>query len=75
MISRDYAHKKYHTGRNVEDTDNAYELYSDETLQADDKAYFMKVQDIVSAAVDETKFLLTVDKMRQAKISRQKIIR
>lgn len=67
MISRDYAHKKYHTGRNVEDTDNAYELYSDETLQADDKAYFMKVQDIVSAAVDETKFLLTVDKMRQAK--------
>lgn len=27
----------------------------------------MKVQDIVSAAVDETKFLLTVDKMRQAK--------
>lgn len=67
MISKDYAHKKYHTGRNVEDTDNAYELYSDETLQADDKAYFMKVQDIVSAAVDETKFMLTVDKMRQTK--------
>lgn len=67
MISKDYAHKKYHTGRNVEDTDNAYELYSDETLQADDKAYFMKVQDIVSAAVDETKFMLTVDKMRQVK--------
>lgn len=67
MISKDYAHKKYHTGRNVEDTDNAYELYSDETLKADDKAYFMKVQDIVSAAVDETKFMLTVDKMRQAK--------
>lgn len=67
MISKDYAHKKYHTGRNVEDTDNAYELYSDETLKADDKAYFMKVQDIVSAAVDETKFILAVDKMRQAK--------
>jgi len=67
MISKDYAHKKYHTGRNVEDTDNAYELYSDETLKADDKAYFMKVQNIVSAAVDETKFMLTVDKMRQAK--------
>ena len=67
MINRDYAHKKYHTGRNVEDKDDAYELYSDETLKADDKAYFMKVQDIVSAAVDKTKFMLTVDKMRQAK--------
>ena len=66
MISKDYAPKKYHTGRQVEDTDNAYELYSDETLAADDKAYFMKVQDIVSAAVDEAKFNLTVDKLRSA---------
>ena len=64
MISKDLAHKKYHAGKQVEDTDNAYELYSDETLSADDKAYFLKVQDIVSAAVDEAKFNLTVDKMR-----------
>lgn len=66
LISKDYAHKKYHTGRQVEDTDNAYELYSDATLAADDKAYFMKVQDIVSAAIDEAKFMLTVNKMRMA---------
>ena len=66
MISKDLAHKKYHTGKQVEDTDNAYELYSDATLAADDKAYFMKVQDIVSAAVDEAKFNLTVDMMRTA---------
>jgi len=64
MISKDLAHKKYHAGRQVEDTDNAYELYSDETLAADDKAYFLKVQDIVSAAVDQARFNLTVDKMR-----------
>ena len=67
LISKDHAHKKYHTGRQVEDTDNAYELYSDATLAQDDKAYFMKVQDIVSAAVDETKFMLTVNKLRMAK--------
>lgn len=67
LIGKDLAHKKYHTGRQVEDTDNAYELYSDATLAQDDKAYFMKVQDIVSAAVDETKFMLTVNKLRMAK--------
>ena len=67
LISKVLAHKKYHTGRQVEDTDNAYELYSDATLAQDDKAYFMKVQDIVSAAVDETKFMLTVNKLRMAK--------
>ena len=67
MINKDYSHKKYHTGKQVADTDNAYELYSDATLAADDKAYFMKVQDIVAAAVDEAKFNLTVEKMRKAK--------
>ena len=67
LVCKNLAHKKYHTGRQVEDTDNAYELYSDATLAQDDKAYFMKVQDIVSAAVDETKFMLTVNKLRMAK--------
>ena len=66
LICKELAHKKYHAGRQVEDTDNAYELYSDETLAADDKAYFLKVQDIVSAAVNEAKFNLAVDKMRSA---------
>lgn len=67
MISKDFAKKKYHAGRYVEGTDSEYELYRDETLAADDKAYFMKVQDIVSCAVDEAKFMLSVDKLRIAK--------
>ena len=43
-----------------------YELYSEATLAQDDKAFFMKVQDVVRAAVDESKFMLTVNKMREA---------
>lgn len=67
MICKDYGRKKYHVGRQVEaETEAAYELYSDETLKADDKAFFMKVQDIVRCAVDESRFLMTVDKMREA---------
>lgn len=67
MICKDYGRKKYHVGRQVEaETEAAYELYSDETLKADDKAFFMKVQDIVRCAVDESRFLMTVDKMKEA---------
>lgn len=67
LICKDYGQKKYHVGRQVEaETEAAYELYSDETLKADDKAFFMKVQDIVRCAVDESRFLMTVDKMREA---------
>ena len=66
LICKDYAQKKYHVGRQVAGGDEAYEIYSDATLAQDDKAFFMKVQDTVRCAVDEAKFLLTVDKMREA---------
>jgi hypothetical protein len=42
-------------------------LYSDTTLQADDTAFFLKVQDVVRTTVDEAKFSLAVDKFRMAK--------
>lgn len=67
LICKDLAQKKYHVGRQVNASDDsAYELYSEETLAQDDRTFFMKVQDVVRAAIDEAKFLLTVDKMREA---------
>ena len=66
LICKDYAQKKYHVGRQVAGGDEAYEIYSDATLEQDDKAFFMKVQDTVRCAVDESKFMMTVDKMRES---------
>ena len=67
LIVKDYAQKRYHVGKQVESEEAAYEIYRDETLEADDKAFFMKVQDTVRCAVDEAKFMLSVDKLRQTK--------
>lgn len=68
LICKDAAQKKYHVGRQVNvSEDSAYKLYSEETLAQDDKAFFMKVQDVVRTAVDETRFMLAVNKMREAK--------
>ena len=67
LIVKDYAQKRYHVGKQVESEESAYEIYRDETLEADDKAFFMKVQDTVRCAVDEAKFMLSVDKFRQTK--------
>ena len=66
MICKDYSQKKRHVGRQVDIGDTAYELYSDETLAQDDKAFFMKIQDTVRCAADEAKFMLTVNKMRES---------
>ena len=65
MISQDYSQKRYHVGRQVSDTES-HELYRDETLKADDTAFFLKVQDTVRAAVDITKFSTIVEQMRSA---------
>jgi hypothetical protein len=64
MIAQDYATKKYHVGRAVEE--DAFELFSDETLAADDKAFFLKVQDTVRATVDIAKFAQIVERMQDA---------
>ena len=67
LICKDLVQKKYHVGRQVNASDDsAYELYSEATLAQDDRAFFMKVQDVVRAAVDEAKFMLTVEKMRES---------
>lgn len=65
MVAQDYSEKRYHVGRAAENGE-AYELYSDTTLKADDQAFFLKVQDTVRAAVDIAKFSMIVERMREA---------
>lgn len=67
LICKDYSQRKYHVGRQIEESDDAaYELYRDETLQEADKTFFMMAQDIVRVAADETKFQLAINRMREA---------
>jgi hypothetical protein len=63
MIVQDFGQRKYHIGRESEKT---WELFSDATLEADDAAFMLKLSDIVRSAVDEAKFALVVDKLREA---------
>ncbi len=66
LIVKDYAQKRYHVGKQIDSDDSAYEIFSDETLAQDDKAFFMKVQDTVRTAIDEVKFNSSVEKLRSA---------
>lgn len=61
---RGKALRKYHVGRGGEyDLDNAVEFYRDETRKADDRAFWMKVQDAVRGAFDLTRFHALVGKL------------
>ena len=65
MIATDGKLRKYHVGRANESRED-FSIYRDEAIQADDKAFLMKLEDSVKAAVDQARFSAIVDKMREA---------
>ena len=65
MIAQDGAVRKYHVGRANEGGED-FSIYRSETIEADDKAFLMKLEDSVKAAVDQARFAAIVDKMREA---------
>lgn len=69
MVVNDAATKRNHIGR-TNSADENFQLYSAETLEADDHAFLLKVRDTVEAAINEAKFSQVVDMMREAKDAR-----
>lgn len=66
MVINDAQTRRNHVGRVNNSTEN-FLLYSDETLAADDKAFMLKLQDTVRAAVDEARFSQVIGMMQDAK--------
>lgn len=59
--------RKYHVGRNSYDlTDGIQHLLTNETKDANDKAFWMSVRDVVSSTFQADVFTGMVDKMREA---------
>lgn len=67
MIAADHSLRKYHIGRAGGEVEGAAEFYRDETRKQDDKAFWMKVKDVVGASLDEAKFNLIVSRMQEVK--------
>ncbi len=66
-VHNDFGTRRNHVGRLVADTgDDAYRLFAEETLMADDKAFYLKVRDIVRGALSELVFRRIVGQMREA---------
>lgn len=65
MVINDAVTRKTHLGPTISEENIFY--YSKETVEADDKAFILKIQDTVRAAVDEAKFRTVVGQMREAK--------
>ncbi len=65
MVAQDSRVRKRHVGR-ANETGEDFTIYRDETIEADDRAFLMKLEDSVRAAVDQARFSQIVDRLREA---------
>lgn len=65
LIAADHGMRKTHVGKAVGSSDDAVVLFAEDTLQADDQAFFLKVRDVVRAAVSEASFVQIAQKMQR----------
>ena len=66
-IINDTAMRKYHVGRgNGDDFEGVEEFFRDSTRQAADKAFWMKVRDVVDATLDQVMFSRMLERMKDA---------
>lgn len=61
-VMKQAAMRKYHVGRGHDATDN-WEVFRDETREADDKAFFLKVRDITERAFNPDAFHAAVKQL------------
>lgn len=66
LVINELGERKHHVGRTVKSLDDSYELYSDSTLEAVDRAFLMKLQDVERAALDESRYPLIISKLQDA---------
>ena len=64
LVVADRGMSRYHVGK-AED-EETFAIYADDTLAADDAAFFLKVRDAVRAALDSVQFTAIVDQLREA---------
>lgn len=55
----------YHVGRRAAEGEDVYQLLSDETRRADDKAILLKSRDVVKAALDDAFFKKQIERMQE----------
>jgi hypothetical protein len=65
MIVNSLGERKTHVGRAAKGLEG-FEMISDETAEAEDKAFMLRLRDITMAAIDEVKFGMVVDQLAES---------
>ena len=65
-VVNDFGERKHHVGRQARAIEDSFELYSDETVKAEDNAFLLKLQDVARATLDESRYPLILSRLKDA---------
>lgn len=65
-VVNDFGERRHHVGRQAKAVEDSFELYSDEAIEAEDKAFLLKMQDVAKATLDESRYPLIIGKLQDA---------
>lgn len=66
MVVNDMGERRHHVGRQAKAVEDSFALYSDETMEAEDKAFLLKLRDTTMAAIDEAHFSQVVGRLQES---------
>jgi hypothetical protein len=66
MVVSSLGERKTHVGRAAKALEDSFFLYSDETMEAEDKAFMLKLRDTTMAAIEEARFAQIVGKLEES---------
>ena len=66
MVVNDMGERRHHVGRQAKAVEDSFTLYSDETMEAEDKAFLLKLRDTTMAAIDEARFTQVVGRLQES---------
>ena len=66
MVINSMAERKTHVGRAAKALEDSFAIYTDETLEAEDKAFMLKLRDTVTSIFDEVRIAKIIGKLETA---------
>lgn len=65
-VVNDFGERRHHVGRQAKAVEDSFDLYSDAAIEAEDRAFLLKLQDVAKATLDESRYPVIIGKLQDA---------
>ena len=65
-VVNDFGERRHHVGRQTKAVEDSFDLYSDAAIEAEDKAFMLKLRDVARATLDESRYPTIIGKLQDS---------